>query len=169
MGLPGSGKSFFASQLAKILKAEYLNSDKIRKEICAHCSYSVIEKEGVYAAMLTCMKQAVAERKDVVVDATFYTKRTRKQLLAAARPEKNVFFMEIYAGEQLIRERLQHPRVDSEADIKVYKLVRSQWEPIEEPHFRLLSTSTNIAEMLDKALRYLRVNIFPEHDKRTGK
>ena len=30
MGLPGSGKTFIAKRISKILKAEWLNADKIR-------------------------------------------------------------------------------------------------------------------------------------------
>jgi len=29
-GLPGSGKSYFAQQLAPLMDAEYINSDKVR-------------------------------------------------------------------------------------------------------------------------------------------
>ena len=32
-GLPGSGKSYFASRLAGIISADYINSDRVRREI----------------------------------------------------------------------------------------------------------------------------------------
>ena len=33
MGLPGSGKTTLASKLAPLIKAKWLNADKIRKEL----------------------------------------------------------------------------------------------------------------------------------------
>ena len=33
MGLPGSGKTTLASKLAPLLKAKWLNADKVRKEV----------------------------------------------------------------------------------------------------------------------------------------
>jgi predicted kinase len=51
-GLPGSGKSFFASRLAKMINADYINSDMIRKEMFASSTYSEKEKAAVYNVMI---------------------------------------------------------------------------------------------------------------------
>ena len=47
-GLPGSGKSYFASRFAKVINAGYINSDMIRKEIFEKREYSDQEKKAVY-------------------------------------------------------------------------------------------------------------------------
>ncbi len=55
-GLPGSGKSYFASRLAEMLKAEYINSDIVRKQLLTQKTYSEKEKLSVYDSMLEKMK-----------------------------------------------------------------------------------------------------------------
>ena len=76
-GLPGSGKSFFASRLAKIINADYLNSDRIRKEMFASRNYSEKEKAAVYSAMIEKTKVLANQKKNLVLDATFHKKETR--------------------------------------------------------------------------------------------
>ena len=76
-GLPGSGKSYFASRLAKRIDADYINSDRLRKEMFKMRTYSQQEKESVYQTMLQKMKQDVAQNKNVVLDATFHTQRNK--------------------------------------------------------------------------------------------
>ena len=54
-GLPGSGKSFFALQLAHMLKAKYINSDIVRMGALVKRTYSEKEKQVVYNNMMSKM------------------------------------------------------------------------------------------------------------------
>ena len=78
LGLPGSGKSYFAERLAQKIRAEYFNSDQIRKEMFADRTYSDLEKARVYEALLKKMQEAIDKEKDVVLDATFYKNKIRE-------------------------------------------------------------------------------------------
>src|SRR6476620_10352237 len=116
MGLPGSGKSYLASRLAALMHAGYISSDKVRKTLIARRTYQEEEKELVYANMLAQMQCMLKENKDVVLDATFYTNAIRKKFINAAGETAPIIFIEIIAGEDLIKERLKQTREDSEAD-----------------------------------------------------
>ena len=70
-GLPGSGKSYFASHLASAINAEYLNSDQVRRTMFDRSTYSKKEKLAVYNEMLAQTRQAVSQKKNLVLDATF--------------------------------------------------------------------------------------------------
>ncbi len=153
-GLPGSGKSYFASSLAKLMNAEYLNSDLLRKEMFQHRTYSDEEKESVYKIMLQKMQYAAAQKKSLVLDATFYKKETRKSFTDKIK-EGNIYFIEVWADETIIKERLKQRRPTSEADYEVYKLIKQYWEPLKKPHLLLESTNENIDNMLHKAAQYL--------------
>ena len=85
LGLPGSGKSYFAERLAQKIHAEYLNSDQIRKEMFPDRTYSDSEKARVYEALLKKMQEAIDKEKDVVLDATFYKNKIRECLDALHR------------------------------------------------------------------------------------
>ena len=157
MGLPGSGKSYFAARLAKAIRADYINSDRLRKMMFGHRTYSAEEKKKVYDEMLLKMQQAAKQNKDLVLDATFHKNERRKTITDKAQTAGPFFLIEVIADESLIKERLKQPREDSEAGFEVYKLIQSEWEPVEEEHLVLQSTDDNINAMLQKALDYLYI------------
>lgn len=154
MGLPGSGKSFFAERLAQKINAEYYNSDGLRKKMFAERTYSDSEKEKVYEALLRKMQEATNEGKDVVLDATFYKEKIRESFITHSKGR--IAFIEVWAKEQLKEERLKKIRQDSEADLEVYRLLKRQWEPVKQPHLTLQSTNENIDAMLQKAENFLK-------------
>jgi predicted kinase len=156
-GLPGTGKSYLAYRLAAKIDAVYFKSDRIRKEMLNKRTYSVTEKLSVYNEMLYRLIDAVKKNKNVVADATFSRRDTREKFITKSAGTENIRFVEVIADESLIRERLKETREDTEADFEVYKNVRQEWEPMEEPHLVLESTNNNIEEMLQKALAYLQL------------
>jgi predicted kinase len=160
-GLPGTGKTYFASKLAEQINAEYVNSDRLRKELFPKRTYSDREKEIVYKAILEKTKRSIDENKDVVLDATFYRNDVRKMLIREIQNKSEIFFIEIIADENVIRQRLRKERPHSEADFEVYKLIQRQWEPLGEPHLVLNSTGDNIHQMLEKTMDHLQ----KENDK----
>ncbi|MGI9550231.1 MAG: AAA family ATPase [Aurantibacter sp.] len=154
LGLPGSGKSYFASRLAEMIQADYVNSDRLRKELFSKRTYSDLEKTKVYNAMLGKMEEAVAKKKNVVVDTTFHKKETRE--LFKKKTEERMYFIEVWADENITRERLKKSRPYSEADFEIYRIIREQWQPLAEPRLVLESTNENIDDMLQKAAQYLK-------------
>jgi len=156
LGLPGSGKSYFASRLAEVIQADYINSDQIRKGMFSKRIYSEQEKGAVYDAMLEKMKTLVKLNKDLVIDATFQREDSRQLFARQLRGKVEFFFIEITANPDLIRRRLKKERPFSEADFEVYELTRQQWQPVREPHLSLESTDENIDYMLETAVNYLR-------------
>jgi len=153
-GLPGSGKSFFAERLTNILDADYVNSDRLRKELFPTRTYSDHEKEMVYQAMLKRMAAALKNGRNLVLDATFHKKSTRE--LFKENTKENIRFIEVWADEPIIKKRLKKSRPYSEADYKIHQLIKQEWEPMEEDHLRLKSTNDNIDAMLQKAVIYLK-------------
>lgn len=154
LGLPGSGKSYFGSRLAEMIHADYVNSDRLRKELFSKRTYSDLEKTKVYNAMLGKMEMALAKKKNVVVDATFHKKETRE--LFKRKGEVRIYFIKVWADKNITIERLKKSRPYSEADFEVYQMIRKQWEPLKEPCLVLESTNENIDDMLQKAVQYLK-------------
>jgi len=155
-GLPGTGKSFFASHLAKKMHAAYINSDQVRKTMMPPGHYSLQDKRSVYDQMLAQVVALINQNKDVVLDASFYKSILREQFKKALTPVALVKFIEITATEAIIKDRVRLPRKDSEADFEVYKKIRAAWEPFLEPHLLLRSTNDNLVELLDAAINYLK-------------
>lgn len=162
-GLPGAGKSHFASRLAEMIRADYINSDRVRKEMFKERTYSSQEKAAVYNEMVVKMMEAVDQKRNVVLDATFHKNDIRKLFSKAMEGKGGISFIEVQANEDITRERLKKERPYSEADFEVYKLIREHCEPLNEPHLLLESTDDNINNMLRKAADYLKW----KDDKRT--
>ncbi len=153
MGLPGSGKSYFAEKLAGKMEAEYISSDRVREELFEKRTYSKAEKARVYEEMLKRTELAISHNKPVVLDATFYEEETRDMFLENLGIQ--TFIVEIQASESIIKERLKKKRLYSEADFEVYQMIRNKWIEVKQPHLFLESTDTNIDDMLNRALEYL--------------
>jgi predicted kinase len=156
-GLPGSGKSYFATRLAAKIGAIHINSDKVRTAIDALGKYSLQDKITVYIEMVKMTSRCLNEGRAVVVDATFYKQSMRSLLFKLAETHSSkVCLIHVTANEPLIKERLSKPRPDSEADFGVYEQLRDQFQEITTPHLELESRNDNITSMLDKAIDYIR-------------
>lgn len=155
-GLPGSGKSYFATRLSAALHARYISSDDIRFRMFPERTYSDAEKTQVYAAMLSAMNDAIAGNQAVVLDATFSREAWRRMFEdAAATRQQALVYIEVVAPDPLVRERLRQPRTSSEADYAVYRKVKDEAEPLLRDHLVLTSSNDNIDSMLAEALTYI--------------
>ena len=160
-GLPGSGKTFFAKELAAKLGILHINSDIIRKNTGASGHYSMRDKLSVYNVMAHVAEKEISANKSVIVDATFHHHSMRDAFVRLAQEYLcNLRVILVEAAEQLIAERLKKKRVDSEADLVVYYKIKSQYEPLSVPHLTLESTDDNIEEMVFAAVEYLK-----DHDR----
>ncbi len=95
-GLPGSGKSVISEALLKLLakrkvNAQRLSSDSLRKVLTPKPTYSLAERDIVYAALVYVAETLVRNRVNVVIDATGNLKRYREN--ARNRIPK---FIEVY-------------------------------------------------------------------------
>ena len=152
-GLPGSGKSYFAEQLAARLNTQYLNTDRIRNEMYPRKKYSGRKKRSVYQEMLRQATEHLKNGKAVVIDGTFYKNQIRNEFKKIDIP---VYWIEVTAEESTIRKRLAKPRPYSDADFEIYKMIERQWEPMVSNHLILKSNDSNIEPMLNEASHYLK-------------
>ncbi len=158
-GLPGSGKSYFASRLAEKLKADYINSDIIRKKITKHPTYSEEEKRQVYKKMLDEVYEHAYSRKALVIDGTFYKNEIRDNFkILADDLNIELKWIEINAPEELIQKRVTQKREYSDADFEVYRMIKQQYSPFRDNYLSLDSKENNVNEMIDQALDYLAIS-----------
>ena len=155
-GLPGSGKSYFASRLGLKLGATYLSTDELRLKILPKRTYTEKEKRDVYDAMLEMMKQTIPGIKTIVLDGTFYKESLRSRFeVEADKSGQKIFYIEVTAPERTIKERLEKPRINSEANYEVYLKLKNEFEPVTKDHLSLNSSEENIDSMIQKAIHYI--------------
>ena len=89
-GLPGSGKSTVAEQLAKTTRAVIISRDSIRKMIAgsydqyqkmvfaaADRKYAKKTEQLVMSMALSCAKEAIEDQRDIIIDETNITFKVR--------------------------------------------------------------------------------------------
>ena len=152
-GLPGVGKTYFASTLAKRIGALHLSTDKVRKDMNLR-DYDEQSKLLVYEELLNKVERASRTHQHIILDATLYKRviadEIRQKILALG---SQLVWIEIVADESLIIDRLRKSRPDSDADYKVYLKVKKEFEPFPGDHLTIESTNNNIDEMIRIALK----------------
>jgi len=142
-GLPGTGKSTLAAQLAAQAGFQVIRSDVVRKELvrAANMAQGVVKAANdIYSPEWTdrtyaeCLRQAESllfAGQRVLVDANFREEPRRRTFLqAAARWGVAAGFLRCEADPRTVRQRLAERQGDaSDADWTVYEQLAGQWEP----------------------------------------
>jgi len=163
MGLPGSGKTYFAKAFSKRIGGMHINSDITRKNLDKHPKYGTADKTVVYKAMFKKVCQALEKDKIVVVDATFSLQQYRRPYFDFIQKNKiSLRLILIEADEHTIAHRLQKKRPDSDADFAIYKKIKSEFEPLNIAFLRLRSDQQSLEEMIEQSLSF--VSIPSNHD-----
>mgnify|MGYP001056320911 CR=1 FL=1 len=156
MGLPGSGKTFFARQLSAQLSAIHLSSDQIRQEMGLLDKYTLKAKLVVYRELLSQATYWIQHQRPVVLDATFHREMFRELVEQLAHNQNRaLFFLKIVANESTIKERVEKQRSDSQADYTVYQQLKKEMEPMKHSYLELESSEQNLKLMIRQAKDYI--------------
>ncbi|MBW1744596.1 MAG: AAA family ATPase, partial [Deltaproteobacteria bacterium] len=147
-GLPASGKSVTAEEIAKAFGIRVFRSDVIRKELFGVEPTAEVElafEEGIYSRTATSLtygklllltQEEIEKGCSVILDATYGSRRHRSEVLRLARDmDVNLIFVECVCHEDLIKERLREretvPSI-SDARLPHIKEIKAAFEPLDE-------------------------------------
>ena len=154
VGLPGSGKSYFAAELVEHIPMVILESDFLRKTLIRQPVYSNWESVRVFRAIHALAKELLGAKYNVILDATNLNKGHRRPLytIAAETGAKAIVVLlntprEI--AEARLSDRLARRDGFSDANWTVYQQLEAGFEPIKEPHFEVMS-AMDISPIIDK-------------------
>lgn len=157
-GLPGVGKTTLAKDLAPLINAVVLSTDRIRKELISKPTYKKQEKKLVYNVLLIVAKYLHKAGIDCILDATFNTENSRKELRKKlGLSQDQICIVECICPEDIVISRIKDRKNDySDADISIYKKMKRTYEPIKEEHI-ILDTNqqpskTNAKEIVSQIL-----------------
>ncbi|MEO8540655.1 MAG: ATP-binding protein [bacterium] len=155
-GLPGSGKTTFAHTLREGLDFEHIESDAIRRQISPNPSYSFAESGAVFARVDAAARRAISTGTHALIDATNLTNRDRRRFYRlASELGARLFAVRITAPDDLIRERLRHPREGySQAGLEVFERVRTRPQPFPGPSIAV-DSRYSLVPAIDLLLRLI--------------
>lgn len=156
VGLPGSGKSFFAGKLAERIPAIVLESDFLRKTLVRQPVYSQLESSRLFRAIHELARELLLEKYNVVIDATNLSEDSRQALYsiaAASWAESIVVHLNTpqEIAEARLTDRLLRRAGYSDADWAVYQKLEAGFEPIRQPHFEV-TNAMDISLVIDKIM-----------------
>lgn len=85
IGLPGAGKSFFATQFATTFNTPLVSADRVRFELFAHPAYSAEEHNIISRILGNELQELLKTKSTILIDGNCNTAAERKQLAAAAK------------------------------------------------------------------------------------
>jgi predicted kinase len=162
-GLPGTGKSNLARQLAEVLPFAIVESDQVRKILFPQCEYTGEESQWVHRTCHALMDKLLMKGVRVIYDATNLHERHRELVyrLADAR-EVKLIVVKVVSPEAVASQRLRNRRGDvkddddvSDADVKVYRRMSRSVDPIRRNHV-VVDTSRDLRPAITKLLRLMR-------------
>ena len=136
--MPGTGKTTLAKNLASLIGAVVLSTDKIRKEIIiAKPTYTAQEIKLIYRILLLLAKYLHDAGVNCILDGTFSTENQRKALKKNLSLSQTQFYLvECICPQDITISRLKKRKGDySDADFSVYMKKKKMYQPVKEEHF----------------------------------
>ena len=140
-GLPGTGKSYFARELARWAPFVWLSSDRTRKLLVDAPCYSRREHRRVFSAMHVLTRGYLRDGYSVVFDATNLNENVRRPLYESAEAVGvEPLIVRFTAPAELVRQRLvdraagRGDASQSDATWDVYSRMAVADQPVPVPH-----------------------------------
>ncbi|HEX7258169.1 MAG TPA: ATP-binding protein, partial [Nitrososphaeraceae archaeon] len=108
-GYPGVGKTTLANELAPLINAVVLSTDKIRKELIVNPTYSDGEIRLVYDILILFANYLHNSGINCILDATFNEQKSRDDIKKRLNLSNDQFkIVECICPEELIISRIQN-------------------------------------------------------------
>ena len=151
-GLEGTGKTTVSKELATLIHATVLSTDKIRKELLAYPSYHEKEMDLIYDTMILIAKYLQDNKINCILDATFRKEQYRKKVYKVLN-KKKIFMVECICSEETAISRISTRKNDySDAKIETYYNTKKVFDRIKQPHIVIETTKPAkvLAEKIQK-------------------
>ncbi len=134
-GLPGSGKTTFATALASRVPCTVVESDAIRRSLARQPSYSAQESARVFAIAERQAAAGLRKGEVVLLDATNLTAGDRQRFVElASHHEVQLIPVRLVAPEPVVLRRISGSRSGhSQAGPDIYRMMRDRPEPMGVP------------------------------------
>jgi predicted kinase len=158
-GLPGTGKTHFASKLTELVSLVVLESDRLRKLLVPNPKYTPSEHSRVFNACHMLIEDYLGQGRRVLFDATNLSEAFRQPLYRICdRQSVPLILVKFTAPRDVVRRRLEarrqglQPTTHSDADWLIYCRLSPYEEPVRRLHFTVES-SRDVSPVLEDVAR----------------
>ncbi|ELY98196.1 AAA family ATPase [Natrialba asiatica] len=143
-GLPGTGKSAASAYTAAELPAERYRTDRVRKQLFSDPDYTTAETDATYEELLERARTALESGSNVVLDATFQSRRYRDRAAAVATATGAEFtFVRVTCDLEVVQERIEaRTNSISDAQFEQHLQLRETFDPVERDHVVIDNSGT---------------------------
>ncbi len=159
-GLPGTGKSAFAREVASRCPFLTLESDRLRKTMAARPEYTAAENRRLFDACHWLISEFLRQGYPLLWDATNINERARRPVYDIARRRgAPLAVVVVTAPPETVRQRLRDreagldPETWSDAGWDIYSRMAQAWEPVKRRHLSV-NTAGDITPALRRALAW---------------
>lgn len=151
VGLPGSGKSFFATQFAKTFGAALVSEDKIRWTLFSHHTYSANENAIVTQVADLLISELFRTKKTFVLDGGYNTSAARHRLATvAAKQGYRVLTIVVQTDEPTSRRRALKRSTKKPGDIYKQSLTDEQFNQFKAAYEEPATTASDVVVISGK-------------------
>jgi predicted kinase len=165
-GLPGTGKSTLARELARRLGAPLLDKDRVRAALFApaEIEYSREQDDLVMASVHRVVEFHARRGRApaVVLDGRTYSRRAQLEELRAlaARLGTPLVLLECTAAPEVVRARLAHDahlgaHPAANRSFELHERLRAEADPIQGPKLALATDALPLEELVEAALAHV--------------
>jgi predicted kinase len=164
-GLPGTGKSSIARELARALPAVILDKDQIRAALfpTARITYTTTQDDFCLGVMLQTAAYLLRQQPDepVILDGRTFSRTYQVQLVEqhAADLEAPLAVIECICSDATARQRLEQDaaaghHLAGNRDYALYLAIKARFEPIREPKL-VVNTDHPLRDVVAQCLAYI--------------
>lgn len=164
-GLPGTGKSYLATQLASRLGADVLDRDAVRNAIFPAHDLDYSPEQNELASQITYRVAEYILRRDperlIILDGRPFSRREQvdEVIQVAAAVGHELRIVHCTAPEAVVRERLaddlkRGKNRDADRTMEKYLRIKRSFEPLVVPHLTV-NTALPIEEVVGQIMAYL--------------
>ena len=151
VGLPGSGKSFFATQFAQTFGSALVSQDKIRWTLFAHHTYSDSENSIVNQVAEMMIQELLNTKKTFVLDGGYETAAARKAIQQIANKRGfRILTIVVQTDEPTSRKRATKRSTNKPGYIYKQSLTDDQFDEFKQQYEEPSTTQANVVVISGK-------------------
>ena len=161
-GLPGTGKSHFASKLSEEVPILIMETDRLRKVIVPHPKYTTQEHRRVFNSCYQLIVYYLVNGYSVLFDATNLNEDFRSHIYDISETTAvPLAIVHVTAPKNTVRRRLKDRKADrhsntySDAGWLIYTRMVPVEEPVQREHYAV-DSSHNIQPILNQVIDWAR-------------